>query len=267
MRSPSQAANTKNPTIARKKAHGSPHQISVKISNSIPASPPTPAPQNQPPNKKDRCLQWAEKRKPLLEVIGIAILGIYTGLTYLSWRGVKESNSISVDVVRRSHRPWLFADQGVKTLSPIVFDASGNAASSISYFITNSGTSPGMSHISNWIVVRQLPLSLNEDYLKQFRCDWFDDAVLKKTNAAVVIAPGAKFDNPGTTVKSNTPFKGGGPIDITLCIKIAYRDEFNSLHCSSQLWSYVDSDGHPFFYSKGPLYGHWARTGISPATN
>ena len=118
------------------------HEIRAVLSDPHSKTPPSSTTDNEPSSKQEQIRKWCEKWKPVIEIGGILILVIYTGLTYLSWRAVKESNGIALNSLRVSQRAFVYAEDpilggsGRKPLTPI-----GHSAY-LAMNIINSGETP-----------------------------------------------------------------------------------------------------------------------------
>ncbi|HYL74715.1 MAG TPA: hypothetical protein VEU96_10955 [Bryobacteraceae bacterium] len=115
-------------------AQTSPEGRRTSTSNADPSvtsnNPPTKAKQERFPG----LTEW----KPLIEIVGVGFLVIYTAVTIFLWCEARTANKISRSSLAATQRPWVSIDAAIG--GPFVFDENG-AHVTIYFVLKNTGLS------------------------------------------------------------------------------------------------------------------------------
>ena len=200
----------------------------------------------------DRAFQRLRKYKPVINVVTLAVLGIYTSVTVLLWVSSRSENSISRDSIRLSQRPWVgLTDEGPPVgADPLVINGEGNA---IETFVLNPKNFSGgaAQHIQ---VQARLILTANYSNVVAYQASVCRDELVGDISEGFILFPGKyKVSTATVAVYEHSQWEARGErglLKAYMVSCIGYRDQFMHLYRSHFIYALTNQGG-----GNGPIGG------------
>jgi hypothetical protein len=237
------------------------------LSSQPPIAPPqqqavTNNQKEQTEKKQDKNLfdRWFPDTISIYTLFLVLFTGLLVVVGAYQWKALVRAEHIAVDQVFRSHRAWVGLFGQPEIAEPLTFDAAGGAHIAIRLNIKNVGESPAFHVV---LMSARLFVGSRQRDPRTFIADVNRELVQTITETAGILAlPGDPI--PWAVVRPQAEIldRDNLPVRVWFSGFFAYRDEFNRIHTSSFLFSYVASDGSQEIQSVGISAGRFEPFGF-----
>jgi len=204
---------------------------SPRASGAVPQVPPSPQNENKTAEKHN---WWPKKFKDWVEILGVAILLIYTIYTIKLYYVAREANQQTRELSQLQNRPWVGFDSGITITHPARFQFFPTLGYTllldVSFPIKNSGNSPAFrAYTLAGIVVVDDPKDTKMRLDLEMKSLCYGVEANSKDGSGSVLLPNGKFvvqSGAGTSVsKSTTEIRR-----VWLVVCTVYYDSANNIH-------------------------------------